>query len=148
MEISFPIPTLTCFTVRDSGSTQLNHHKQSVMETNCTIKLVLKLCLLHLQQLGMFFFCFFFSCMLCLLHLPYLWQSWATWRPALCGVILFLHMVRLFGCVVFLLGNQHSPPVSSKGLERRELLNGLKINRRGGMEQKPLRKPKRGRFPR
>lgn len=36
------------------------------------------------------------------------------------------------------------PPM---GLERRELLNGLKINGRAGMEQKPLRKPKKGKVP-
>lgn len=127
MEISFPIPTLTCFTVTDSGSTQLNHHKQSVMETNCTIKLILKLCLLHLQQLGRVFFlkekCSI--CILSLLHLPYLWQSWATWSPALCGIILFLHMVSLFGCV----SHEVQPSfwettahhgISCEGLERSE----------------------------
>jgi len=54
MDIFFSITTLTCFTVTDCGSTQLNHHKQSLMETNRTIKLILKLCLLHLQPLGSF----------------------------------------------------------------------------------------------
>lgn len=51
MEISFSISTLTCFTVTHSGS---SHHKQSLMETNCIRKIILKLCLLHLQQLVVF----------------------------------------------------------------------------------------------
>lgn len=146
MEISFSTSSMTCFTVTDSGSSQLKHHKQNLMETNWTIKLILKACLLHLQQLVSFwrkntqFASKPPQTALSVPKLDYL-EPWPGWYN-----LIFTHgltvLLRVIWNAPFLFANHKQPRASANALESSKFSNGLDwwVNKSvaGMWWQKPL----------